>query len=123
MLLDILFELLKKRKITAKALAEKYGVSTRTIQRYLALLSKSVPLSITQGRNGGVALSDCYKLPTGFLSEAEYTAATDALDFAYAQTLDERFLTARRKLSAQEKSERRHISTTGESGAESKSFA
>ena len=87
MLLDILFELLKKRKLTAKALAEKYGVSTRTIQRYLALLSKSVPLSITQGRNGGVALSDCYKLPTGFLSEAEYTAATDALDFAYAQTL------------------------------------
>ena len=116
MLLDILFELLKKRKTTAKALAEKYGVSTRTVHRYLDLLAKSVPLSVTQGRNGGVALSDCYKLPAGFLNEEEYSSAMDALDFAYAQTTDERFLNARRKLSAQEKLEKRNLSSAGESG-------
>ncbi len=116
MLLDILFELLKKRKITANALAEKYGVSPRTVRRYIALLSKSVPLSVTQGRNGGISLPDCYKLPAGFLSEEEYSSAIEALDFAYAQTTDERFLSARRKLSAQEKIEKRNLASAGESG-------
>ena len=114
-LLDILFELLKKRKLTAKELAEKYNLSPRTVYRYVTLLSKSVPLSVTQGRNGGIRLSDCYKLPVGFLTEEEYRTAIEALDSAYAQTTDERFLRARRKLSAQEKSEKRSMVRAGES--------
>ena len=114
-LLDILFELLKKRKITAKELSEKYGVSSRTVYRYVTLLSESVPLCVTQGRNGGIQLSDCYKLPMGFLNEEEYRTAIEALDEAYAQTTDERFLRARRKLSAQEKSEKRSMKRAGES--------
>ena len=35
-LTDILFELLAKRKLTAKHIAERYGLSERTIYRYLA---------------------------------------------------------------------------------------
>ena len=43
-LTDILFELLSKRKVTARYLAEKHATSERTIYRYLDILAVSVPL-------------------------------------------------------------------------------
>ena len=43
-LLDIFFELLAKRKITASYLAQKYEVSVRTVYRYVDILSMTVEL-------------------------------------------------------------------------------
>lgn len=106
-LTDILFELLSKRKATAQELAEKHSVSTRTVYRYIEILSKTVPVYVKRGRNGGVYLADSYKLPVGFMTEAEYEATIEALETAYAQQPRERFLAARRKLSAQMKTEAR----------------
>ena len=83
-LLDMQFDFLSKRKISASYLAEKYGISQRTVYRYVEILSKKIPLVVKRGRNGGICLSDNYRLPVGFMSAEEYTAAVEALSAAYA---------------------------------------
>lgn len=115
-LTDILFELLSKRKVTARYLAEKHATSERTIYRYLDILAVSVPLQIQRGRNGGVFISDSYKLPVNFMTKEEYGAAIEALGAMYSQLPEERFLAARRKLSAQAKSESRDLTLSGAVG-------
>jgi predicted DNA-binding transcriptional regulator YafY len=113
-LLDMLFEFLSKRKITASCLAEKYGVSERTVYRYVETLSHSLPLVVKRGRNGGICLSDSYRLPVGFMSKDEYTAILDALQIAYTHDPNPRFTNARKKLNTQVKTEQRDLSITGE---------
>lgn len=116
-LIDMLFDLLSKRKITAAYLAEKYQISPRTVYRYVDLLAQKLPVSVKRGRNGGIYLSDSYRLPVGFMSADEYTAAINALVSAYAHDPKPCFLEAKRKLSAQLKRERKTLSVTGEAGS------
>ena len=115
-LTDILFELLAKRKLTAKYIAERYGLSERTIYRYLDELSLAVPVQVQRGRNGGIFISDTYKLPVNFMTKEEYEAAIEALGAMYSQLPEERFLDAKRKLSAQAKSEARDLTLSGTVG-------
>ena len=110
-LLDILFELLSKRKVTATFLSEKFNISTRTVYRYVDTLSMCIPLYVKQGREGGIYLSDSYKLPKGFMTKEEYESAIEALEAMYSQFPEERFLDAKRKLSAQVKTEIRDYLT------------
>lgn len=116
-LLDIFFELLAKRKVTATYLAQKHEISVRTVYRYVDILSLSLPITVKQGRNGGICISDSYKLPRGFMTKEEYESAIEALSAMYSQLPEERFLTAQRKLSAQVKAETRDVSLTGELGS------
>ena len=113
---SILFDLLAGKKITAKTIAEKYGVSERSARRYIELLSKSVPLSIQRGRSGGVVIADNYKLPVGFLTEEEYTAILESLSLSYANSAEERFLNAKRKLTLQEKQEKKDFALRENAG-------
>ena len=115
-LIDILFDLLAKRKLTASYLAEKHGISVRTVYRYIDHMSLTVPVYIKRGRNGGICISDSYKLPVGFMTKEEYESAIEALETMYAQLPQERFLTAKHKLSAQVKSENRDRALSGEVG-------
>lgn len=105
--LDILFELLSKRHVTAIHLSEKHNISLRTVYRYVELLATAVPITIKRGRGGGIYIPDNYKLPAGFLAKDEYDAALQALDIAYGQTANEYFLSVKRKLSAEEKMDNR----------------
>jgi predicted DNA-binding transcriptional regulator YafY len=113
-LLDIFFELLAKRKITASYLAQKYELSVRTVYRYVDILSMTVPIYVKQGRNGGICISDSYKLPVGFMTKEEYEAAIEALSAMYSQLPEERFLAAQRKLSTRLKSEIRDLTLSSE---------
>ena len=115
-LLDIFFQVLKERRLTATELCEKYGFSARTAYRYIDVLAQTLPLRIKRGRNGGAYLSDCYKLPAELLTADEYEAAIEALTSAYHQTADERFLTVKRKLSAQDKADKCRDALVGEVG-------
>ena len=115
-LLAILFDLLSKRKVTANYLAEKHEISPRTVYRYIDLLSISVPVYVKRGRNGGICISDNYKLPVGFMTVEEYEACIQSLSTMYAQLPEERFLSAKRKLSAQVKAESRDLTLSGELG-------
>ncbi|MFQ7077123.1 MAG: helix-turn-helix transcriptional regulator [Christensenellaceae bacterium] len=73
-------------------------------------------MQIQRGRNGGVFISDSYKLPVNFMTKEEYGAAIEALGAMYSQLPEERFLAARRKLSAQAKSESRDLTLSGTVG-------
>ena len=114
-LLDMLFDLLSKRKVTAAYFSEKYNLSPRTVYRYVEVLSQDLPLFVKRGRNGGICLSDSYRLPVGFMTAEEYSAAIDALGKAYARSAEPRYLNARRKLSAQVKTERNTLTVAGDS--------
>ena len=116
-LVEMLFDLLAKRKLTARYFAEKYEISERTVYRYLDCLSLSVPVYVKRGREGGICISDSYKLPSGFMTKEEYEAAIEALELAYSQLPEERFLAAERKLSARAKTEARDLALSGEIGA------
>ena len=67
-------EFLRARKtgVTAAVLAERFGVTLRTIYRDLDLLrSADLPLHAEQGRGGGYALDKHYSLPPINLSARE----------------------------------------------------
>ena len=115
-LIAILFDLLAKRKVTASYLAEKHEISSRTVYRYIDLMSNTIPVYVKRGRNGGICISDNYKLPMGFMTKDEYEAAIEALSAMYSQLPQERFLDAKRKLSAQVKAEMRDVTLSGELG-------
>ena len=71
---------------TAEALAERFGVSVRTIHRDLdALREASLPLQAERGRGGGFALDRAYTLPPINLSPRE--AAVLVVLGAYAKRL------------------------------------
>lgn len=116
-LLGMLFDLLAKRKVTAGYFAEKFEISTRTVYRYIDLLSTAVPVYVKQGRDGGIFISDSYKLPKGFMTQTEYEAAIEALEAMYSQFPESKFLEAKRKLSAQAKAESRDLALSGEIGS------
>ncbi len=116
-LLDMLFELLQRQKLTATYLAHKYELSTRTVYRYVEKLSECVPLQVKRGRDGGIFLSECYKLPLNFMTETEYAGTQEALSIAYEKYGEERFLQAKKKLSSQEKQESKTLFCAEETGS------
>lgn len=79
-LFEIVYILLQKKKVTAKELAEKFEVSTRTIYRDVETLSRAnVPIYATQGKDGGIALLDRFVLNKTILSEEEQNQILFAL--------------------------------------------
>jgi predicted DNA-binding transcriptional regulator YafY len=69
-----LAEALRARRtgVTAEALAERFGVTVRTIYRDLAALQDAgLPLRADRGRGGGYALDHSYQLPPINLSARE----------------------------------------------------
>lgn len=117
-LLEMVFDLLAKRKVTAVYFAEKFDISVRTVYRYVDDLTLAgVPIQVVRGRDGGICISDSYKLPKGFMTKEEYESAINALELMYAQLPEERFLNAKRKLSAQVKAETRDFSLSAEVGS------
>lgn len=113
-LLGILFELLEKRKLTAPEVADRFNISVRTVYRYVDDLTLGgVPVFIERGRNGGIRISDTYKLPMNFMTKREYESAIEALDAMYSQLPEERFIRAKNKLSSQLKTESRELTLSG----------
>nr|WP_318659187.1 YafY family protein [uncultured Treponema sp.] len=76
MQIDQLFEfvyiLIDKKQVTASEMSKRFGVSPRTIYRWLEALSVSgVPVYSIKGRGGGIAISENYALDKTVLSEEE----------------------------------------------------
>jgi predicted DNA-binding transcriptional regulator YafY len=71
-LLEITLILLNKKSVTAGELAERFGVSTRTIYRDIDELSVAgVPVFTNKGSGGGISLLDSYAINKAMLTEHE----------------------------------------------------
>ena len=106
-MLGILFTLLTRRKATAAELAEKFSCSTRSVYRYIdEMCVAGVPIDNVQGAGGGIYISDCYKLPKGLFTKAEYERTLEALLAFREQISDDTVQDAIDKLTAKRKEEK-----------------
>ena len=79
-LFEIVYILMQKKKVTAKELAEKFEVSTRTIYRDIeALSSANIPIYMSKGKDGGIGILEEYVLNKSILSEEEQNQILFAL--------------------------------------------
>ena len=71
-LFEIIYLLIQKKKMTAKELADRFEVSTRTIYRDIeALSSANIPVYMSKGKDGGIGILEEYVLNKSILSEEE----------------------------------------------------
>ncbi len=71
-LLEITIILLNRKTITAGELADRFGVSVRTIYRDLDVLSSAgVPVYTSKGNGGGISLLEDYSLNRALISRQE----------------------------------------------------
>lgn len=79
-LFEIVYILIQKKKVTAKELANKFEVSTRTIYRDIEILSRAnIPVYATKGKDGGIGILDEYVLNKTILTEEEQNQILFAL--------------------------------------------
>jgi len=71
-LIEIITILLNRQTVTAKELAERFGVSKRTIYRDVDALSfAGVPIYTDKGKGGGISILEDYTLNKTMLSKSE----------------------------------------------------
>lgn len=113
-MLKILMQLLSKRKLTAREIADRYDISVRSVYRYIEeLIISGVPIDVARGRYGGITVADTFRLPAGYFTREEYAAAISALDAMSSQVSDKNIISAREKLESRQKSERAELSVCG----------
>lgn len=113
-MMDIMNMLLSKRKLTASQIAERYGISERSVYRYVEELNVcGVPVDVVRGRYGGLRIADSYKLPMGYFTRGEYEATVNAITAMSSQVNDENLSSALNKLTSQQKKEKRELSVCG----------
>ncbi len=79
-LFQIVYLLMGRKTMTAKSLAERFEVSTRTIYRDVETLSAAgVPIYATKGKGGGIGLLENFVLNKSVLSEQEQSQILSAL--------------------------------------------
>lgn len=72
LLFELTYILLEKRQLTAKEMAEHFGVSQRTIYRWVdALNLAGVPVFSAKGKGGGIHVSEKYALDKTFFTDSE----------------------------------------------------
>jgi len=79
-LLEIVYVLLRSKTVTAQELAERFGVSSRTIYRDIDTLSLSgIPVYTEKGKGGGISLLPQFVLDKSILSDKEQADILAAL--------------------------------------------
>lgn len=80
-LFGICYQLMKREKIPARELAERYEVSVRTIYRDVEMLSMAgVPVFASKGRGGGISLMEHCVIDKMFVNEDEKAQILAALE-------------------------------------------
>lgn len=88
-LFQIIYILLDKKQITAKELAKKFEVSTRTIYRDIDTLSiAGIPIYANKGKGGGIKLLDNYVMDKSLLSKEEQNSLLIGLETLKATEYD-----------------------------------
>ncbi len=80
-LLGMTYYMLNHKHSTAEELAEKFGVSKRTVYRDIETLCEAgLPLYTTQGTGGGIHLMESYRMDCNTLTETEFQNVLRALE-------------------------------------------
>lgn len=80
-ILEILFLLLSKKRVNASELAKEYGLSRRTIMRYIQTIELAgIPVYSEKGRYGGFFITDSFNLNAELFSKQEIGILTDLLN-------------------------------------------
>lgn len=79
-LFEIVYLLLRRGRLTARELSERFEVSTKTIYRDVEVLSAAgIPVYMTKGHGGGIQLLEEYVLDRALLSEDDQNAILASL--------------------------------------------
>lgn len=79
-LFEIIYILLNKKSVTAASLAERFGISQRTVYRDIDVLALSgIPVFTEKGKGGGISLLPEYVLNKSLLNEKEQSEILSAL--------------------------------------------
>ncbi|MFV0401940.1 MAG: helix-turn-helix transcriptional regulator [Oscillospiraceae bacterium] len=79
-LFEMVYLLLEKRQMTARELAERFEISTRTVYRDVETLSQAgIPLYTTKGKGGGIGITEGFVLNKSLLSRREQMEILAAL--------------------------------------------
>lgn len=68
---EIMKMLCRRRHETIHHLASEFGVSMRTIQRDIDILSRTEPIFTQPGKHGGVYIVDGYSMDRMYMTDAE----------------------------------------------------
>ena len=113
-LIGILFTLLDRQRVSAGELAQKYNCSVRSILRYADELTCSgIPIDVVRGANGGIGISDAFKLPRGLLTREEAARLHEALLAINEQLRDPALSAAVKKFEARYVSGRTDAASLG----------
>ena len=105
-MIKILFDLLSKKTVRAKDLAQKYEICTRTVLRYINCLDYAgVPIYSVRGRNGGYSIMDTFRLSSTFMTVKEFEQVINSLDSIVQSVPDKTLSSAIDKLKATVKPE------------------
>lgn len=89
-LFEMIYLLLDKKNITAKDLAERFEVSTRTIYRDIEILSGGgIPIYMRKGKGGGISLLPEFVLNKTLLTRAEKENILSSLQALKMVSLEE----------------------------------
>jgi len=89
-LFEIIYILLDKKTITARELAGRFEVSTRTIYRDIETLSVAgIPVYMSKGKGGGISILDDFVLNKAVLTEKEKTDILSSLQAVCAINFNE----------------------------------
>lgn len=106
----LLVYLLSHKKVTAKVIAARFGVSQRTVVRDMENLNQAgVPIAATSGVGGGYRILDTFELPRFLTTQADFElvlTALKSLNSAYdsqnlTEMLEKAKLLSRKKLAEQ----------------------
>ena len=116
-LVGIFTDLLIKRKIPRRKLCEKYELSSRTISRYIDILTKTgIPVESHTGIGGGYVLPDDYKIDRQLFTKAENARIQESLQntqFLFPDVLNAQILEKLEALQLENNAEAQ-ISAAGE---------
>ncbi len=94
--LGIITILLRQRRMTARSLAERFGVSTRTIHRDIGTICEAgIPLITLQGASGGIEIMEGYSVDRSVFTVDEIETLICALrgtDSVLGEAYTERFI-------------------------------
>ena len=74
MSMGLLITMLNGSRFTAKQLADRFEISTRSVYRYMDELSQAgVPIEVVQGRTGGWQIDSQFRLASTYFTDKEYS--------------------------------------------------